>query len=124
MRGSELSFTGLIKCGHCSHEVHMREVGYHDNIRSYHIDDQSGSWDWQAGPVWRLLLCPVCSDITLFKYYLDERFEPDEWESEDLFPSKDKSLMDLPPGVDKEYKAALKVRNIDSNHLLLKSFTL
>ena len=37
-RNQWLSFTGLIKCGHCGNEVHMKEVANYDQIKPYDIN--------------------------------------------------------------------------------------
>lgn len=102
-----------IKCAHCGNKASMEVVATYDQIQSYE-DHQSGM-QWDAGPIWDLVLCPACSRITLLQTDWHEFFAPDEWTVQVLFPSVDKPLAGLPPEVDKAYQAALKVRHIDSN---------
>ena len=111
MDDREARFTGPTKCDHCGNEVHMKEVAWHDRIRSSEVED----WFWQEGPVWRLLECPACHDVTLIRYYLDERYDPEEWDLQVLYPPMGKPITGLPPRLYREYSAALKLRHIDAN---------
>lgn len=111
MEVSKLKFTGPTTCGHCGNKVYMKEVAYHDQVKSEEIERIT----WQEDPVWRLLECPACSGVTLYYYYFDERYEPETWEGKTLYPPIDQKLEDLPPKIEKEYQEAQKVRNISSN---------
>jgi len=113
MEDSSIEITDPIKCEHCDNIVRLRRIFLHDQTKSYETPD--GRWNWQAGPVWTLYECPTCSGIIFSCYYLDDRYDPEDWESETLYPHKDRNIEGLPNRVNREYKTALKVRNLDSN---------
>lgn len=100
------------KCEYCGKRVLLRVIVRHDQTKSYETPD--GQWSWQAGPVWTLYECPTCSGIALTCLHFDDRYMPEDWEVETLYPRKN-SIEGLPSKVNREHQVALKVRNIDSN---------
>jgi hypothetical protein len=112
MQDSKPQFTDPIECRHCGNKAPMEVVATYDQVRPY-----EERWlQWQAGPIWELVVCPACSDVTLLHtHWVDHRDEEDPIAFRILFPSLDKPLEGLPTEIDKEYQAALKVSNISSN---------
>ncbi|MCD4786516.1 MAG: DUF4145 domain-containing protein [Candidatus Eremiobacteraeota bacterium] len=64
---------------------------------------------------WNLVKCPACSGILFQKILWCNYFDPDEWKYEILYPFVAKPLEGLPDKVNKAYKEALNIRNIDCN---------
>jgi len=112
-KSSWIKFTGLTKCNHCGNDVYMKKVACYDQIKHYDLFEIGSDISWQEGPVWRLLLCPACSDVTLYKYVLDDRFEPDAWTNQTLYPSKDGAIIGLPSEIDKEYRATTNLTTLN-----------
>lgn len=104
------------------------------------VADYSESWDdenntdeygypFEAGRIFQLVLCPACNDVNLLRTDWEEHDDPEfplpppEFRDADapreiqlnvLYPPPDR-LTNLPPEIAKEYRAALRVKSIDSN---------
>jgi hypothetical protein len=75
-------------------------------------EDQGIEWD--AGDVYELIVCQSCKATRVRKgYYFSET--PEEFEWEIVYPMAPKSVDGLPDKVEKSYRAAMKVRDIDTN---------
>jgi len=105
-------FTPAMKCGHCGNKTPMEIVASFSQIQEKY--DESIKMSWEEGPVWELLLCPACSDVTLQRTEYHEAFV-DDLLSEILYPIKTKPIIGLPKEVNMSYEAALRVSNIDPN---------
>ena len=113
MDDSELEFLGPLQCRHCSNQTRQRVVANYSQVESYE-DPRSGVF-WDAGPIWKLIMCPACSSVSLLRIYFHDGFEPDEWKMSVMFPTMDEAPAGLPTEVGKAYQAAQHVRNVDSN---------
>ena len=73
---------------------------------------RNGSLGYSA----HLSKCPACSGIILRRYYWhDFAVDPSEIVYEELYPVANELPLGLPDEISKAYRAALKVRNIDTN---------
>lgn len=62
MSNSEKRFTGVQKCRHCRNSAPMEIVATHSQVEQR--EEKTGML-WEAGPVYELLRCAACSDVTL-----------------------------------------------------------
>jgi hypothetical protein len=107
-------FTGPIKCGHCQNEAPMEIVAMYSGVQEY-SDDRS-DMSWEAGRVYELNKCPACDLITLRAYiWHSGSMDGSDIEYVVLYPSQEKLLRGLPKMIDKDYRAAQKVRSISAN---------
>jgi hypothetical protein len=61
------------------------------------------------------LLCLVCKEVTLWKYFDADYMHWEDFKVETLYPSAILKLSGLPPQIQQTYEIALKVRVIDAN---------
>jgi Domain of unknown function (DUF4145) len=113
MKDSDFKFMGPLQCPHCSNKTRQKIIANYSQVES-HEDSRSGV-SWDAGPIWKLALCPACSSVSLLRFDFHDGFEPDEWKISIVFPSLEKVPIGLPIEVGRAYQAAQKVRDIDSN---------
>jgi hypothetical protein len=110
----EKRFTGSIKCGHCQNESPMEIVAMYSGVQEYR--DDGSDMTWEAGVVYEMNKCPACDGITLRSYnWHSGSMDGSDIEYIVLYPSQERSLRGLPKSIDKNYKAAQKVRNISAN---------
>lgn len=112
MGDSEERLTRTVKCGHCGNSSPMRVMATYKSSRSY---TEESPIEFAFGRDYELAVCPACAGIILLQVDWHEAFEPWEWSLKILFPSVDKPIGGLPVEVDKDYQAAMNVRNVDSN---------
>lgn len=81
------------------------------------FEDSRSGLLWEEGPVYQILLCPACNNITLRKcYWHSLRFDPDAPVNfETLYPSLDLDPAGLPAKIQRAYDEAKRIRNIDAN---------
>jgi len=92
----------------------MKVVTQYSQVKDF--NDEKTGLDWEEGPIWKLSVCPACSGLNIIRISYHSCFEPDNWVFEVIYPNdSEKKLEGLPPQIDNEYKAALKVKNISSN---------
>ena len=108
----EKSFSDPITCGHCANRAPHEIVANYSRVAA-HEDNDGSTWD--AGDIFELLLCPVCNKVSLRTYFWHEFAEPEDIETEILYPLADKAPVGLPPKLQSAYLAALKVKAIDPN---------
>lgn len=108
---SEKRFTGLVKCGHCLNTVHMEIVAQHSEVEAH--DDHD--FYYEAGWVYEVTTCPACTRISFLRYLYHDALEPDDFQTEYLYPRNEKALRGLPPKIYAAYEAAQRVRNIEAN---------
>ena len=113
MTKKEENFTSPIKCFHCGNVAPMEVVTSFSQVKE--VGDDPSHPPWEEGPVWQLLNCPACSDITLKKVYYHEMFDPDDLQEEILYPVCENKILGLPKEVFSAFEAASKVKNIDPN---------
>ncbi|MFH0778411.1 MAG: DUF4145 domain-containing protein, partial [Candidatus Eisenbacteria bacterium] len=102
------------ECGHCGNVAPMQIVQEYSQVQSYE-DPQSG-FSWDAGPVYELLCCPACRQITLRTCYWHQIIHDEtEPKYKVLYPLTIASPHGLPPAVRRAYDAAKKVKSIDAN---------
>jgi len=89
-KAEELTPT-VVTCYHCQNVGLMKIMGQHNNIKEY--EDNRGGFSaqpltWEAGYMYQLLLCPIpaCEGVTLRRTAYHSMKEPDEWETEILYP--------------------------------------
>jgi hypothetical protein len=103
-----------IKCNHCCNKTPMEVVLEYSQVKDY--EDERSGIGWEAGPIWKFVICPACSGLNIIRLGYHSAFDPDEWSLNVIYPIHDDiSFEGLTSEVEKEYKAALKVRNISSN---------
>ncbi len=95
-----------IKCGRCDKRSSMRVVATYTAVDE--IEDEYGNVYPGPNEVLRLTLCPAC-DVVNLTVEIEGNGEYNV-----LWPSN-KTLLGLPPEIDRAYKAAQKVQRIDSN---------
>lgn len=106
----ENRFTRPIVCTHCGNKAPMRMVAEYSQVREY----SDGNFDWEDGPAWILLLCPACDNVLLQKTFWHSHRE-DLPDPEIVFPTSAKHIEGLPDNIESAYRAAIKVKAIDSN---------
>jgi len=89
----------------------MRIVSEYRQVHRY----SNNNFEWEAGHIFQLILCPACDGISLIEGDWHEMMDLEEWKPIILFPISSKPLAGLPDVIEKAYLAAQKVRNIDSN---------
>lgn len=109
----EKSFTEEIKCTYCGNLAPMEIVAVFSRVSE--VCDERSKFSWEEGPVWQLLSCPACLEISLRKVYYHDGFTPEEWKKEILYPTSVNKIIGLPAKVKVAYETALKVSNIDPN---------
>ena len=106
--------SGVLTCGHCSNATPMEIVAEHSGIERHETDDSH--FEWEEGPVYKLLKCPNCSKITLRKYYWhDSRDVEDLPKPVILYPTSRAVPKGLPENIKKEFETAQRLRGIDPN---------
>jgi hypothetical protein len=89
----------------------MKIVEQYSQVQSHFSErDQI---EWNAGPVYQMLLCPACNGVSFARIYYHDHLDPSE--TEILYPTTHKMPEGLPSAVGKGYEAVLKVRNVDAN---------
>ncbi len=119
MEDAKIEYTEVMLCGHCGNKTRMEIVTTYTKTNMYEPHPY-GSYE-NGGPdipyetfsKWSLALCPVCSKMTLTSFFTSDFHEYPE--TEILYPTTEEHIEGLPPEIDKSYRAALSVRNIDSN---------
>lgn len=96
----------VMLCGHCGNKtIHEVRGEYAHTSNRINIRLKQ----YQVTTIWRLLECSTCSKPTLQQKGDTDFFED---EGEILYPSKT-PITNLPDTIEKRYKAALKVQNIE-----------
>ncbi len=110
------SFTGKLKCLHCKNIAPMEIVAHHSEVKSESAEDASGNdWPYDAGPVFELLKCPACDNISISRFFYHSEIEQEGSDREFIYPSHEKTPTGLPTKVAKAYEAALRVKTVDPN---------
>lgn len=78
-------------------------------------EDKGTYMQWDAGPIHELLVCPVCSGVSLRRYSWHDMMDPDEIVVEIVYPLPDQVPAGLPPKIQSEFEAALLVRQASPN---------
>lgn len=111
---SDSSHSEKALCGHCGNKASMSVEATLSQVKDY--EDPKTGFSWQAGPVHQLVICPVCSGVTLRRYVWHDQFEPDDIAIEVVYPTNASSIpIGLPPVILQEFEAALRVRSISPN---------
>ena len=113
MAEQEKSFTSDQTCGHCSNTAPMEIVRTYSQVKDY--DDPRSRLSSEEGTIYELLACPACKGISLRRYYYHEYMDPDQVKIDMIYPSTEDMPQGLPETIEREYKAALKVRGISPN---------
>lgn len=106
-------FTGDQECGHCKNFAPMEIVRDYSQVSS-HEDPRSG-YQWDAGEVFELLLCPACRKVFLRSYFFHDAMDPSEVEFRILYPAESRGIVGLPNALQSAYEEALRVREIAPN---------
>lgn len=109
----EKRYSGKVKCGHCGNEAPMVIGAALSQVRSH---EDSAGFSWDAGPVHELLTCPACQGVTLRRYNWHDQFDPGDIDVEIVYPtSASAAPIGLPPTIQQEFDAALRVRSVSPN---------
>ena len=110
----------ILQCGHCGNIAPMRVVAQYSQMETYY-QNGPGSYSWDEGNVYELLLCPACSSVTLRCYFWrDNHMESfDETVINYLYPDSSKKPSGLPPKIQKAYDAAIKVKHVNAYAVLV-----
>jgi len=110
MLGADLGAI-LITCGHCDGMTSQEVVAGYENVVEEILHNDRRRMVVELHPVYRLSRCPACG-----RFNLSVAEDEDPMSTiEVLWPVAPKRLSGLPSNVDTAYKAALSVKNIDSN---------
>lgn len=107
----KMDLTHRVRCGHCGNEAPMIIQRAYSQI----ITQGESWWSRDAGPVYEILTCQSCEEVTVRRYiWIDG--EIDEREKSILYPaSNTKFPRNLPPAIRKELESASQVRNLNPN---------
>ena len=75
---------------------------------------------WEAGPIYQILRCCVCSEITVYQVSVHTGTDPeyiDRAYDRTLYPCDGESPIGLPTNIQSEWDAAMRVRRINQNAL-------
>ncbi len=116
MANKEIRYSQPLECLHCSNTASMPVVASCHTIEEHAPEDVPDA-SWEAGPVWEILRCPACKEITIRTYHYHEGMEDDEEEPSYtiLYPGAPEKLNYLPTSIAAAYEAANRVRSIDPN---------
>ena len=107
------------KCAHCHHEVQLAIVAVHSQVSSHEQEYDGPIWrtpfQWDAGPIYEVLECPVCHGIALRSYIWHSEFLDEVPEYSQLYPRVSRTPHGLPPEIDQNLKMAMAVKNMDAN---------
>jgi hypothetical protein len=105
----------IMNCGHCGNRTLFDKLAEHKETKDNWED--AGSDSTTDYIYWYLLLCLTCRNITLEKYSFSVtgNIANDDFESKILYPVEKPRLTDLPVAIEKRYRAALKVQDIEPN---------
>jgi hypothetical protein len=106
----------IVQCGHCGNISPMRVVAEYSQMETCY-QNGPGSYSWDEGNVYELLLCPACSSVTLRCYYWHDGYmeSSDQTVINYLYPDSSKKPSGLPSKIQKAYDAAIRVKYIDVN---------
>jgi len=108
----ELRFTKNIKCCHCGNEAPMIIQSSFSQIITQGADTW---WSRDAGPVYEILTCQSCDEVT-FRRYIWIDGEIDDRENETYYPKNNTKFPEnLPLNIQKELTSAIDVRNSNAN---------
>ncbi len=115
----------MIQCGHCGKRTVFHVRGQGTKYGAVLDDPHKTQWDGQTITTWRILECAVCLKPTLVEetveYSFDQGFyraaEIDAAEAVVLYPEPGArtALTNLPTAIEKAYRGALAVQDIEPN---------
>lgn len=109
----------VVKCGHCANIGRMEILATRDDGSRYaeevNVGDRAIDASYNAGTLVQVLLCEVCSQVTVRRTDYDERFTEDPIEWSVIFPKGTSAVEGLPKAVEAAHAAAQRVRNVDRN---------
>lgn len=120
-------YSPVITCGHCGNRGPMRILTKHtesDEIKASDIEkavtdygtfDVDYGFSIDFGVTYELLQCCACNKETLRKISWHDGYNPDQWLLDVLYPQSESLKNSLPEAVEKSYRAALRIKNIDTN---------
>ena len=111
MSTADDAYSPILRCLRCLHKARMKIVGQYSQVQSHF--SQNPHFEWNAGPVHQMLLCPACDGVSFARF--DYHDHLDTSETEILYPTTQKTPEGLPQNIAKEYEAALKVRDVSAN---------
>jgi hypothetical protein len=74
--------------------------------------------EWEAGSIYQTLRCYNCQQITFYQFSIHTGMDPeyiDRSYDQTLYPSAAESPMGLPPVIQREWDAAMRVRRVSPN---------
>lgn len=113
MSDDKKHFSKKIRCGHCGNEAPMAIKAIFSQVKENHEYDHCPI---DEGDVHELMVCPACDGVTLGRYYYHDGLEPNGSETKILYPANNSSaILGLPPKLQKEFDAAIRVRPVSAN---------
>src|SRR5688572_16333579 len=112
----EKYYSDNISCGHCYNISKMELLGNVQDITETWGDDEGPSVDFYD--VYELLKCPRCKRVNIRMYKWGDFLDGGEEhyiEYRYLYPSDNQIPSGLPENINKAYKAAEMIKNIDAN---------
>jgi hypothetical protein len=105
--------TPALRCGHCRNKSPQTIVATYSEVVTH--EDEGFTWD--SGPVWELLKCPSCNNVSLRTYTWHDHGDGDDpfGVTEMLYPSSGGGPKGLPERLRKAFDAMEGVRHIDAN---------
>ena len=104
-------FTSQRTCPHCRNLTPHRVAVRYSQVEE-HFDERFGPWE--AGPVYVVLECPACKNITLVRDHYNSEID-DRDDSAVLYPTAARKRLGLPKMVASAVESAEKVRDADAN---------
>jgi hypothetical protein len=100
----------IVQCRHCRNRGRMQIAAEYDQIER---DDRYG---YEGGPVWELLRCSACGDVTLRKVSWHDGMESEDIDWRVIYPRDSSgSPKGLPAKIAAAWEAAHEVRRTNAN---------
>lgn len=108
-----------IECRHCGN-TGLMEVLTQKSLVGDFEDNQDPMFplQWEAGHIYQILRCHVCSGITVYQVSVHTGTDPeyiDRSYDRILYPCEGESPLGLPASIQSEWDAAMRVRRINQN---------
>jgi hypothetical protein len=106
-----MEFTKPVQCPRCGNEAPMRVVASYEHCPRERYLNGCPNY----GETWRLMICPACSEVNVGLVEWIHFDIEDEVRIRVVYPARNRTLIGLPPEIDRAYDTALKVRSVDGN---------
>jgi hypothetical protein len=108
-----------VECRHCGNKGTMRILAEARETED-HEENSNPMFplQWEAGNIYQTLRCYTCHQVTFYQFSIHTGTDPeyiDRSYDQTLYPSAAESPMGLPPGIQREWDAAMRVRRVSPN---------